>query len=33
MTYDIIDVFCKKGVFFAANRILGVPKWVKLFAV
>ena len=33
LTYDVINVFCKKGIFFAANCTLGVPKWVELFAV
>ena len=33
LTYDFVDVFCKKGIFFTANRTLGVPKWVELFAV
>ena len=33
LTYDFVDVFCKKGLFFTANRTLGVPKWVELFAV
>ena len=32
-TYNVIDVFCKKGIFFAANRTLGVPEWVKLLTV
>ena len=31
LTYNVADVLCKKGIFFATNRILGVPKWVKLF--
>ena len=26
LTYDVIDVFCKKGIFFAANRTLGIPE-------
>ena len=33
LTYDIVDVFCKKGIFFAVNCTLGVPEWVELFAV
>ena len=35
LTYDVVEVFCKKGICFAANHILllGVPEWVKLFAV
>ena len=31
LTNDGVDVFCKKGVFFAINRTLGVPEWVELF--
>ena len=26
LTYDFVDVFCRKGIFFTANRTLGVPK-------
>ena len=33
LTYDVVDGLYKKGIFFTANRTLGVPKWVKLFAV
>ena len=33
LTYDVINVFCKKGIIFAANGTSGVSKWVKLFAV
>ena len=33
LTYDFIDVFCKNGIYFAANCTLGLPKWVQLFAV
>ena len=29
LTYDVVDIFCKKGIFFAANRTLGVPEWVS----
>ena len=33
LTYNVVNVFCKKGIFFTANRTLGVPKRVELFAV
>ena len=33
LTYNVLDVFCKKGIFFAANRTLGVPEWVEIFTV
>ena len=32
-TYCVVDVFCKKSIFFAVNHTLGVPKWAELFAV
>ena len=25
-TYNVVDVLCKKGTFFAANPTLGVPE-------
>ena len=31
-TYNVVDVFCKKGIIFAAYRTLGVPEWGSEFA-
>ena len=26
LIYDVVDVFCKRGIFFTANRTSGVPN-------